>query len=68
MSTIETGSNSSNAVVYAMTLLGTFVTDNWYLIIMVLFGLVHVFIAIVRNKREDELHKAKLAKIEVSDE
>lgn len=64
MNTIETGSSSSNLIVYAMTLIGTFMTDNWYLVIMGIFGAVHVFVAIRGHKRAEELHKLKLKEYE----
>ena len=61
MNSISTGHNGTNFLLYVMTMLGTFLTENWYLVIMVVFGLVHVYVAWQRNVRERELHDIKLA-------
>ncbi len=63
MNTIETGSSNSNLIVYVMTLIGTTLTDNWYLIGMFAFGAVHAFIAWQKNKREKELHALNVEKL-----
>lgn len=63
MNTTETGHNGTNFLLYAMTMLGTFLTDNWYLVIMVAFGLIHVYVAFqrhLRDKRKFELEMQKL--------
>ncbi len=52
MNSTDTGHNGANALVYLMTLMGTFLTDNWYLVLMVAFGLFHVYIAHQRNQRD----------------
>ena len=61
MNSLNTGHNGTNFLLYVMTMLGTFLTENWYLVIMVVFGLVHVYVAWQRNVRERELHDIKLA-------
>ena len=52
MNSISTGHNGTNFLLYVMTMLGTFLSQNWYLVIMVIFGLVHVYIAYQRNQRD----------------
>lgn len=61
MNSLNTGHNGTNFLLYVMTMLGTFLTENWYLVIMVVFGLVHVYVAWQRNVRERELHDIKIA-------
>ena len=61
MNTLNSGTNVTNFLLYGMTMLGTFLTENWYLVIMVGFGLVHVYVVWQRNVRERELHDIKLA-------
>ena len=61
MNSLHTGHHGTNCLLYVMTMLGTFLTENWYLVIMVVFGLVHVYVAWQRNVRERELHDIKLA-------
>jgi len=63
VNTIETGSNSSNLIVYAMTLIGTTLTDHWYLIGMLAFGAIHAFVAWQKNKRENEIHALNVEKL-----
>jgi uncharacterized protein YlxW (UPF0749 family) len=50
-------SNISNAVIYGATLglatVANFIENNWYLLIMVVFGGVHVYIALSKKKRDD---------------
>lgn len=60
MNTTDTGHTGANLLIYAMTMMGTFLTDEWYLVIMVVFGFVHVYVAWKRNGRENELHEAKI--------
>ena len=52
MNTTDTGHNGTNLLIYAMTMMGTFLTENWYLVIMVVFGLVHVYVAFQRHLRD----------------
>ena len=52
MNSLSTGHNATNFLLYVMTMLGTFLTENWYLVIMVVFGLVHVYVAWQRNVRD----------------
>jgi hypothetical protein len=47
-----------------MTVTGTFLTENWYLVGMFIFGLVHVLIAMQKNQREKELHAIKIKTLE----
>lgn len=60
MNSMNTGHNGTNFLLYLMTVLGTFLSQNWYLVIMVIFGLAHVFVAWQRNSREKELHDLKV--------
>jgi hypothetical protein len=50
-----------------MTMMGTFLTENWYLVIMVVFGFIHVYVAFQRNVREKELHEIKVRALEAND-
>lgn len=68
MNTIDTANNSTNIVVYLMTVTGTFLTENWYLVGMFIFGLAHVLIAIQKNQREKELHAIKIKALEAGAE
>lgn len=61
MNTTDTGHTGTNLLVYVMTMMGTFLTEEWYLVIMVVFGFIHVYVAFQRNVRERELHDIKLA-------
>ncbi len=67
MNTTDTGHNGTNLLVYVMTMMGTFLTENWYLVIMVVFGFIHVYVAFQRNIREKELHAIKVKALEVND-
>jgi len=65
MNSVNTGHNETNVLLYLMTVLGTFLSDNWYLVIMVAFGLVHVYVAFqrhLRDKKKFELELKKLSK------
>lgn len=55
--------NGTNTLLYIMTMVGTWATDNWYLILMVVFGAIHALVAWQRNKREKELHLIKVNNI-----
>lgn len=48
------GNTGANGFVYLVTLLGTFLTDNWYTIVMVVFGGAHVYFAYRKYKRDEE--------------
>lgn len=48
-----TFSNVMNASLYGATLAGTFLADNWYLVIMVTFGAIHAYAAWRKHKREE---------------
>lgn len=63
MNTIETGSSSSNIIIYVMTVIGTTLTDHWYLIGMFAFGAIHAFVAYQKNQREEEIHALNVAKL-----
>jgi len=67
VNTTDTGHNGTNLLVYVMTMMGTFLTENWYLVIMVVFGFIHVYVAFQRNIREKELHAIKVKALEVND-
>jgi hypothetical protein len=54
MNSVNTGNNETNFLIYFLTLAGTFFTDNWYLLAMIAFGLIHVYIAWTRNARDQE--------------
>lgn len=43
-----------------MTLIGTTLTEHWYLIGMFAFGAVHAYVALQGNKRNKELHELKV--------
>jgi len=60
MNSLHTGHNGTNILLYLMTTLGTFLTENWYLFIMVVFGFAHVYVAWQRNNREKEIHALKI--------
>ena len=60
MSILHTSPNGTNGLLYALTMTGTFLTEHWYLVVMVVFGFVHVLIAWRRGKREEELHAIKI--------
>lgn len=64
MNSLNTGHTGTNLLLYVMTMLGTFLVENWYLVIMVAFGLVHAYVAFQRNNREKELHKIKIKALE----
>lgn len=49
-----TGSNSLNILLYLATLAGTFLAENWYLVIMVVFGGIHAYAAWRKHKREEK--------------
>lgn len=49
-----TGSNTVNILLYLATLAGTFLAENWYLVIMVVFGGIHAYAAWRKHKREEE--------------
>jgi len=49
----STGNNVINTIVYTLTAAGTFLTDNWYTILMVVFGGLHAFVAWRRHKRDE---------------
>lgn len=49
-----TGSNTANILLYFATLAGTFLAENWYLVIMVVFGGIHAYAAWRKHKREEE--------------
>jgi hypothetical protein len=57
MNTGDTGHNGTNFLIYAMTMMGTFLTENWYLVIMIAFGLVHVYVAFQRHLRDEKKFK-----------
>jgi flagellar biosynthesis/type III secretory pathway M-ring protein FliF/YscJ len=49
-----TGSNTANILLYFATLAGTFLAENWYLVIMVVFGGIHAYAAWRKHKREEQ--------------
>lgn len=67
MNTTDTGHSGTNLLVYVMTMMGTFLTEEWYLVIMVVFGFIHVYVAFQRNVREKELHKVKIEALKGAD-
>lgn len=67
MNTTDTGHSGTNLLVYVMTMMGTFLTEEWYLVIMVVFGFIHVYVAFQRNVREKELHKVKIEALKSAD-
>ena len=64
MNSLNTGHNGTNFLLYVMTMMGTFMTENWYLVVMVVFGFAHVYVAWQRNNREKELHNLKVKALE----
>lgn len=66
MNSISTGHNGTNFLLYAMTMLGTFLSNNWYLVVMVIFGLVHVYIAWQRNTRDKEKSDLEIAALKAA--
>jgi len=62
--TVDTGSSWVNIAIYLMTLTGTFLVENWYIVGMFIFGLIHAMIAIRKNQREEELHALKVRALE----
>jgi hypothetical protein len=67
MNSVNTGHNETNVLLYLMTVLGTFLSDNWYLVIMVAFGLVHVYVAFQRHLRDKKKFELELKKLESFD-
>lgn len=61
--TQPTGNSFGDFVLYLFTLLGVFITDNWYLVLMVLFGATHALVAYHRNNREKELHRLRMMRL-----
>ena len=45
--------NIMNISLYGATLAGTFLAENWYLVIMVTFGGIHAYAAWRKHKREE---------------
>lgn len=45
--------NIMNISLYGATLAGTFLAENWYLVIMVTFGAIHAYAAWRKHKREE---------------
>jgi type II secretory pathway component PulF len=64
MNITATESSSTNVLLWAMTTMTTFVTDNWYLIIMVIFGFVHVLVVWQRDRREKYKFKLEIELLE----
>ena len=62
-----TGNSVADFGLYLFTLLGVFITDNWYLILMVLFGAIHAIVACYRNSREKELHRLRMMRLKRAD-
>jgi hypothetical protein len=50
----QPGSNAGNILLYLATLAGTFLAENWYLVIMVVFGGIHAYSAWRKHKREEQ--------------
>ena len=48
-----TGSNAANILLYLATVAGTFLAENWYLAIMVIFGGIHAYAAWRKHRREE---------------
>ena len=67
MNSVNTGHNETNVLLYLMTVLGTFLSDNWYLVIMVVFGLVHAYVAFQRHLRDKKKFELELKKLESFD-
>ena len=65
MNTTDTGHNGANLLIYAITMMGTFLTEQWYLIIMVVFGFVHVYIAYQRNQRDKKKFELEMEALRV---
>jgi len=61
VNTTDTGHNGTNLLVYLMTMMGTFLTENWYLVIMVVFGFVHVYVAFQRHQRDKKKFDIEMA-------
>lgn len=52
MNTTDTGHSGANALIYLMTMMTTFLAENWYVVIMVVFGFVHAYVAFQRHLRD----------------
>lgn len=64
------GNSISDFILYLCTLLGVlgvFIEENWYLVLMVLFGATHAIIAYYRNNREKELHRLRIMRLKRAD-
>lgn len=66
----STLSNIGNIIVYAATLVGVaaadFVENNWYVLVMIVFGGIHAYGAIRKNKREEREAEYKIKDRELS--
>lgn len=67
MNTTDTGHTGTNLLVWVVTTIATFLTKEWYLVFMVVFGLVHAYVAFQRNNREKELHKVRIEALKGAD-
>lgn len=56
------GADAANGIIYGLTLLCTFLTDN-YLLVMIIFGFCHVVFVYEKDKREKELHRLKIKRL-----
>lgn len=63
MNSVNTSHNETNGLLYLMTMLGTFMTENWYLVIMVVFGFIHVYVAFQRHLRDKKKFEIELRKL-----
>lgn len=52
--------NIMNISLYGATLAGTFLAENWYLVIMVTFGAIHAYAAWRKHKREEREAEYKI--------
>lgn len=57
-------SNIGNIIVYAATVAGVaaadFVENNWYVLVMIAFGAIHAYGAIMKNRREEREAEYKI--------
>lgn len=48
MNTTDTGHSGANVLIYLVTMMATFLAENWYVVFMVGFGAIHAYIAVQR--------------------
>lgn len=57
------GNSAADFAIYFFTVVGVFISENWYLILMVVLGVVHAIVALHRNAREKELHRLRIQRL-----